>query len=37
MRHRAKGREHSRTSEHRKSLLLKMATSLFTHEAIVTT
>ena len=37
MRHRAKGRQLSRTSEHRKALLRNMATSLFTHEAIVTT
>ena len=37
MRHRAKGRQLSRTSEHRKALLRNMATSLFTHEQIVTT
>ena len=37
MRHRAKNRQLSRTSEHRKSLLSNMATSLFQHGAIVTT
>ena len=37
MRHRAKGRQLSRTAEHRKALLRNMATSLFTHEQIVTT
>ena len=37
MRHRAKGRQLSRTAEHRKALLRNMATSLFTHEQIDTT
>ena len=37
MRHRAKGRQLSRTSEHRKALLRNMAASLFQHDAIVTT
>ena len=37
MRHRAKGRQLSRTSEHRKALLRNMAISLFMHERIVTT
>ena len=37
MRHRAKGRQLSRTSEHRKAMLRNMAASLFTHERIVTT
>jgi large subunit ribosomal protein L17 len=37
MRHRAKGRQLSRTAEHRKALLRNMATSLFRHERIVTT
>ena len=37
MRHRAKGRQLSRTAEHRKALLRNMATSLFTHEQITTT
>ena len=37
MRHRAKHRQLSRTSEHRKSLLSNMASSLFRHGAIVTT
>ena len=37
MRHRAKGRQLSRTSEHRTALLSNMATSLFKHERIVTT
>ncbi|HEX9755312.1 MAG TPA: 50S ribosomal protein L17 [Gemmatimonadales bacterium] len=37
MRHRAKGRQLSRTSSHRKALLNNLATSLFAHGAIVTT
>ena len=37
MRHRAKHRQLSRTSEHRKSLLSNMATSLFRHGKVVTT
>jgi large subunit ribosomal protein L17 len=37
MRHRAKNRQLSRTSSHRKALLSNMATSLFKHGAIVTT
>ncbi|MFL5506619.1 MAG: 50S ribosomal protein L17 [Gemmatimonadales bacterium] len=37
MRHRAKGRQLSRTSSHRRALLRNMATSLFEHGAIVTT
>ncbi|MGE0555837.1 MAG: 50S ribosomal protein L17 [Gemmatimonadales bacterium] len=37
MRHRSKGRQLSRTAEHRKALLRNMATSLFQHERIVTT
>jgi large subunit ribosomal protein L17 len=37
MRHRAKGRQLSRTSTHRKALLRNMAMSLFQHERIVTT
>ena len=37
MRHRAKGRQLSRTSAHRRALLNNMATSLFKHEAIQTT
>ena len=37
MRHRAKHRQLSRTSEHRRSLLSNLATSLFMHEGIVTT
>ena len=37
MRHRAKGRQLSRTSSHRRALLSNMATSLFEHERIVTT
>ena len=37
MRHRAKGRQLSRTAEHRKALLRNMAASLFRHDAIVTT
>ncbi len=37
MRHRVKGRQLSRTSEHRRALLNNLATSLFQHERIVTT
>ncbi len=37
MRHRAKHRQLSRTSEHRRALLSNMASSLFKHERIVTT
>lgn len=37
MRHRAKGRQLSRTSEHRRALLRNMAASLFKHEGINTT
>jgi len=37
MRHRAKGRQLSRTASHRRALLNNMATSLFEHGRIVTT
>lgn len=37
MRHRVRGRQLSRTAEHRRALLGNMATALFTHERIVTT
>jgi len=37
MRHRAKGRQLSRTATHRRALLNNMATSLFEHGRIVTT
>jgi large subunit ribosomal protein L17 len=37
MRHRAKGRQLSRTSSHKRALLNNMATSLFDHGQIVTT
>jgi large subunit ribosomal protein L17 len=37
MRHRAKNRQLSRTSEHRNALLRNMASSLFRHEGINTT
>jgi len=37
MRHRAKGRQLSRTSTHRRALLNNMATSLFKHDGIETT
>lgn len=37
MRHRAKGRQLSRTSTHRRAMLNNMATSLFEHGGIVTT
>ncbi len=36
MRHRAKGRQLSRTASHRRALLNNMATSLFQHEGITT-
>jgi large subunit ribosomal protein L17 len=37
MRHRAKGRQLSRTSTHKKAMLRNMAASLFRHDGIVTT
>ena len=37
MRHRAKGRQLSRTSTHKRAMLNNMATSLFEHGGIVTT
>ena len=37
MRHRAKGRQLSRTASHKKAMLANMATSLFRHDRIVTT
>jgi large subunit ribosomal protein L17 len=37
MRHQSKGRQLSRTSEHRKALLRNLATSLFNHGGIETT
>lgn len=37
MRHRSKGRQLSRTAEHRKALLRNMATSLFRHDGVETT
>ncbi|MGQ0702110.1 MAG: 50S ribosomal protein L17 [Gemmatimonadales bacterium] len=37
MRHRAKGRQLSRTASHRKALLRNLAASLFRHDGIVTT
>lgn len=37
MRHRARGRQLSRTASHRKALLANLATSLLEHERIVTT
>ncbi len=37
MRHRAKHRQLSRTSEHRRAMLSNMASSLFKHERVVTT
>ncbi|MGH7548109.1 MAG: 50S ribosomal protein L17 [Gemmatimonadales bacterium] len=37
MRHRAKGRQLSRTATHKKALLANLATSLFRHDKIVTT
>lgn len=37
MRHKIKGRKLNRTSSHRKSLLINLATALFRHESINTT
>jgi len=37
MRHRAKGRQLSRTSTHRRAMLNNMATSLFDHGRVITT
>src|SRR5213075_927472 len=37
MRHRAKGRQLSRTASHKKAMLANMATSLFRHDKVVTT
>src|SRR5438477_5371013 len=37
MRHRAKGRQLSRTASHKKALLANLATSLFRHDRILTT
>lgn len=37
MRHRAKGRQLSRTASHRRALLRNMVTALFQHDRIVTT
>ncbi|HET7600685.1 MAG TPA: 50S ribosomal protein L17 [Gemmatimonadales bacterium] len=37
MRHRAKGRQLSRTSTHKRAMLNNMATSLISHERVVTT
>jgi large subunit ribosomal protein L17 len=37
MRHRAKGRQLSRTSTHRRAMLRNMATSLFAHGRVITT
>jgi large subunit ribosomal protein L17 len=37
VRHRAKGRQLSRTASHRKALLANLATSLFRHDRVVTT
>ena len=37
MRHRQKGRQLSRTSQHRRAMLRNMATSLFQHDGIETT
>ncbi len=37
MRHRAKGRQLSRTSSHRRAMLNNMASSLFEHGRVVTT
>lgn len=37
MRHRAKNRQLSRTSEHRRAMLSNMASSLFEHGKVVTT
>lgn len=37
MRHRAKGRQLSRTASHKRALMRNMASSLFRHEGITTT
>jgi large subunit ribosomal protein L17 len=37
MRHRAKGRQLSRTSSHKRAMLNNMATSLFMHGRVITT
>ena len=37
MRHRAKGRQLSRTSTHKRAMLNNMATSLFVHGGVITT
>src|SRR4051812_49970691 len=37
MRHRAKGRQLSRTSSHKRAMLNNMATSLFVHGRVITT
>jgi len=37
MRHRVRGRQLSRTASHRRAMLNNMATSLFKHDAVVTT
>ncbi len=37
MRHRRKGRQLGRTSQHRKAMLRNMATSLFEHDGVETT
>jgi large subunit ribosomal protein L17 len=37
MRHRAKGRQLSRTSTHKRAMLNNMATSLFAHGRVITT
>ena len=37
MRHRKRGRQLSRTASHRRAMLKNMATSLFSHERVVTT
>lgn len=37
MRHRARGRQLSRTSSHKRAMMANMATSLLTHDRIVTT
>jgi large subunit ribosomal protein L17 len=37
MRHRAKGKQLSRTASHKKAMLANMATSLFRHDRVTTT
>ncbi len=37
MRHRAKGRQLSRTASHKRALLANLATSLFQHDRVITT